>query len=117
MLPFAPKLQYSLRADYSFSLYSETEAFFGAGVNGQTQSIGILTLSPADRDLYKLNARAVVNMNAGIRSFDRKWNAQIWAKNIFNKYYWTNTLQSYDTVVRYSARPVAYGLTDRKGVV
>ena len=110
-LPFAPKLQYSLRADYDFTLTDSLGAFVGAGVNGQSKSIGILTTFAAERDIYKINARALVNLNAGIHAADDSWRISVWGKNVFNKYYWTNTIQAYDTIVRYAARPAEYGIT------
>lgn len=110
-LPFAPKFQYSLRADYDFPISGSLEGYLGAGVNGQSKSIGILTVSDANRDIYKIKAYELVNFNAGIRSSDDRWSVGIWGKNIFNKYYWTNTVQSSDVVIRYAGRPAEYGVT------
>jgi len=110
-LPFAPKFSYAARADYQFPISSDFDGLVGFGVNGQSKSIGILTLSPVDRDLYEINARALVNANLGLRTSDGRWSASIWGNNIFNKYYWSNSIQSYDTVVRYPGRPAEYGLT------
>lgn len=110
-LPFAPKLSYAARMDYEFSLSSGYDAFVGAGVTGQSKSIGILTLSPADQNLYEINARALIDANAGIRTADGRWTVSVWGKNVFNKYYWGNSIQSYDTVVRYPGRPAEYGVS------
>ncbi|MDB5714841.1 MAG: hypothetical protein JWO15_2238 [Sphingomonadales bacterium] len=110
-LPFAPKLQYAIRADYGFPVSDTLAAFVGGGVNGQSKSIGILTLSAVDRALYEINGRALVNLNAGLRSADDRWRLSVWGKNVFNKYYWTQSIQSYDTVVRYPGRPAEYGAT------
>lgn len=110
-LPFSPKLEYSLRADYDFPVSAALEGYFGAGVNGQSKSIGILTVSPQDRKIYEIRSYALVNANAGIRAADGRWSIGIWGKNIFNKYYWTNTVQSSDVVIRYAGRPAEYGLT------
>jgi hypothetical protein len=35
----------------------------------------------------------------------------VWGENIFNKYYWVNSTQAYDTFVRYTGRPAEYGVT------
>lgn len=108
-LPFAPKVQYTLRADYEFAVSSELNGYLGAGVNGQSKSIGILTSIAGDRDLYKINARGIVNLSVGIGAEDEKWKLTLWGKNVFNKYHWSNTIQAYDFVVRYPGRPVEYG--------
>lgn len=110
-LPFAPKLQCALRADYDFAITDGLNAFLGAGINGQSKSIGILTVNLADQEKYKINARSIVGLNAGIHARDDSWRVSVWGKNVFNKYYWTNTIQTYDTIVRYAARPAEYGVT------
>jgi iron complex outermembrane receptor protein len=35
----------------------------------------------------------------------------VWGKNVLDKYYWTNTLATFDTVVRYAGRPAEFGVT------
>jgi iron complex outermembrane receptor protein len=110
-LPFSPKLQYSVRADYGFPVNDDLKGFLGAGVNGQTKSTGVLTTFGVDPSLFRINSRALVNLNAGFGAADESWKFSVWGKNVFNKYYWSNAVQSYDTVVRYSGRPVEYGAT------
>jgi len=110
-LPFAPEFQYNFRADYDFPISNNLNAFVGAGINGQTKSIGILTTSAAERDLYNIRDRMLVNLNAGIRSSDDRWRVSVWGKNVFDTYYWSNTIQAYDTIVRYAGMPAEYGVT------
>ena len=115
-LPFAPKLQYSVRGDYDMPITSGLTAFVGMGVNGQTKSIGTLALSGASSfgvpsSLYKIKGYALVDANIGIHSANNQWKLTVWGKNIFNRYYWTNVIQAYDTVVRYTGRPAEYGVT------
>lgn len=115
-LPFSPKWQYALRADYEFPVSSSLEGFVGAGLNGQSKSISALvvpgsTTFGASSDLYKIKAYSLVNANVGIKAADGSWRASIWGKNIFNTYYWTNATQAYDTFVRYTGRPAEYGIS------
>lgn len=110
-LPFSPKWQYSARVDYSFPISNSIGGFFGLGLAGQSGTIGILTVSQAERDLYRIDGYATVNGNIGIESADKSWRAQLWGKNIFNKYYWTNATQGYDLVMRYPARGAEYGIS------
>ena len=35
----------------------------------------------------------------------------LWGKNVTDTHYWTNSLRAFDTIVRYTARPVEYGVT------
>ncbi len=109
-LPFAPKLQYSFRVDYDTPVSNTLNGFVGVGVSGQSKTIGILSVLPEQQDLYEINARALVDANIGIRAEDDRWKITLWGKNIFDKYYWTNTIEAYDTVVRYAGRPAEYGV-------
>src|SRR3546814_2862479 len=43
-LPYAPKLQYSFRADYDTEITPELAGFVGVGVNGQSKSYSALVL-------------------------------------------------------------------------
>src|SRR3546814_14736903 len=80
-------------------------------INGQSKSIGVLTVSSVEREDYKINARTLVDLSAGIATTDGRWRAGLWGKNVLNKYYWTNAIQAYDNIMRYAARPAEYGLT------
>ncbi|GGY90291.1 TonB-dependent receptor [Novosphingobium colocasiae] len=115
-LPFSPEWQYSIRADYQFPVSSYVDAFLGVGANGQSKSVSALvvpgsTTFGADSDLYKIKAYTLVNGNIGVKSADGTWTASVWGKNIFNKYYWSNATQAYDTFVRYTGRPAEYGVS------
>lgn len=110
-LPFAPELQYSVRGDYEFPINTSFNGLIGGGVNGQSKSIAILTVSEAERELYEINQRAIVNGNIGFATTDDRWRVMLWGKNIFNKYYWTSAILAYDLAIRYPARPVEYGLS------
>jgi outer membrane receptor protein involved in Fe transport len=109
-LPYSPKWQYSLRADYTFPITTQFDGFLGASVNGQSSSIGILTVDPAQKDLYKLDSRNLLNLNAGVQTNDGHWRAQVWGTNVTNKYYRTTTNLSNDTVFSYTGMPAMFGV-------
>ena len=110
-LPFAPEWQYSVRADYSFPLTGDFDGYVGAGINGQSKSIGVLTVVPQDIQDFELNARVLVDGQIGIKTTDGRWKVGLWGKNIFNKYYWNQANAAYDNIVRYTGRPAEYGLS------
>jgi iron complex outermembrane recepter protein len=117
-LPFAPKWQYSIRADYDRPVSEKINGFIGIGLHGQSESESSLVLPGSapfgtPSSFYTINAYALVDGNIGIHSANNTWRLTIWAKNLFNKYYWTNAIQSYDTFVRYAGRPAEYGATLR----
>lgn len=109
-LPFAPKFQFAIRADYEFPLSDQINANAGVGVTGQSKSIGSLYLLPEDKEAFKIPNYALVDLTAGISSSDGRWRLGVWGKNVFNKYYWTNVIQAYDNLMRYPGRPSEYGL-------
>jgi outer membrane receptor protein involved in Fe transport len=110
-LPFSPKWQYTLRFDYDTPITDNLNVFFGAGVSGQSKTSAVLTTLGQPEELFDLNARALVSGLLGVRAADDSWRVSVWGKNIFNKYYWVNAVQTYDTVVRYTGRPAEYGVT------
>jgi outer membrane receptor protein involved in Fe transport len=58
-----------------------------------------------------IDAYGTVDLRTGIESADDKWKVTLWGNNVTDKYYWTNALRVYDTVVRYSGRPAEYGIS------
>jgi len=109
-LPFAPEWSYAIRADYTFPLSQSLNGFVGASATGQTRTIGSIYILPAEKAAYNLPGYSLVNGNIGIESADGAWRLTLWGKNIFNKLYVTNTIQAYDNIMRYTGRPVEYGV-------
>jgi outer membrane receptor protein involved in Fe transport len=110
-LPFAPRFQGSASADYAFQVSTRYQGFVGASVAGQSKSFGSLALSAQDVADATIDAYGTVDLRTGIESADDKWKVTLWGNNVTDKYYWTNALRVYDTVVRYSGRPAEYGIS------
>jgi iron complex outermembrane receptor protein len=109
-LPYSPTWQYALRSDYTFPISTKFDGFLGAGLNGQSSSIGILTVDPAQRDLYKLGSRNLLSLDAGLQTNDGRWRTQVWGTNVTNKYYRTTTNLSNDTVFSFTGMPAMFGI-------
>ncbi len=111
-LPFAPKWQISASFDYTVPVTDKWSAMFGAVVSSQTKSIS--GLYGADDEVsqyvYRVNGRTLLDLTAAMIS-DDGWKVTVWGKNVTNKYYWTNSILSFDTNVRYVGRPAEYGVT------
>jgi outer membrane receptor protein involved in Fe transport len=110
-LPFAPRFQGSASADYTFPVNNRYQGFVGASVAAQSKSFGSLALSAQDVADATIDARGTVDLRAGVESADDKWKVMLWGTNVTDKYYWTNALRVYDTVVRYSGRPAEFGIS------
>lgn len=63
-----------------------------------------------DLDLYKVDAYGTVNASLGLRH-ESGWSVSLWAKNLFDKYYWSAVASNANVVVRFANPPRTYGLT------
>lgn len=118
-IPFTPKHQIAVGANYDFALSNSLSAFVGASVNFRSDTIATLggDVNPtgihrtAVPKVYSIDDYTLVDGQLGIKDPDDKWRAYVWGKNIFNKYYWSNVVSGYDTVTRFPGMPATYGVT------
>lgn len=123
-IPFTPKFSYNLNADFRPELANGGTPYIGATFTGQTSrdaALGADTISvpvaPQNRVLpglahpFSLKGYATVDFRFGYDAADGAWGIMFWAKNAFNKLYYTNTTTSLDATVRYTGRPATYGMT------
>jgi outer membrane receptor protein involved in Fe transport len=110
-LPFAPRYQGSASVLYAFPVNASHQWFVGADIAAQSMSFGSPELSAQDVADATIDAHATVDLHAGLKSADDKWRLTLWGTNVTDRYYWTNALRVYDTVVRYSGLPAEYGIS------
>ncbi len=124
-IPFTPKYQIAVNADYEFPVSGQLSAFAGAGINlrsdtisvvgGDTNPIGILPTglgaTPKDRKLYGIDDYTLVDVRAGIKGPDDSWRVTLFGKNIFNTYYWNNAAGAVQTITRTPGTPATYGVS------
>lgn len=113
-VPYTPKWQAALTVDYDVPTGGSIEPFLGADVRlrGDTTSVvGGDAVFLDGKQIYNVEGYAQVNLRAGIRSSDGRWQAMVWGKNVFNTYYWNNVVAQSDVIVRYAGRPATYGVT------
>ena len=123
-LPFAPKWNYGINADYRIETANGGTPFFGISVNGRSssdtvpggRSISVTPVLPT-RILpglvhpFRTNAYATVDARIGYEALDGRWSLMAWGKNLSNKYYWTNVVTASDFSARYAGMPATYGVT------
>jgi outer membrane receptor protein involved in Fe transport len=122
-IPFTPKWQYAISADYNFPIGDTVQPYIGASLTGRAQSISIVGGASGAQpqngyrskialaDTYDVPGYALLDLRAGIEARDGSWRLMVWGKNVTNKYYWQNVVTSYDVVTRYAGRPATYGIT------
>jgi iron complex outermembrane recepter protein len=103
----APNWSGSVDAIYEFGLGDDLTGYVGSNATFRSSTLGVIGATSSD---YKIKAYTIVDAQIGIRS-DDGWRAQIWGKNLFNTYYWTNVNRISDTIVRVAGMPTTYGVT------
>lgn len=103
---YSPRWQASALIAYETPVADGLTASATMGLRHQSQSNTIFE----DIDIYKIDAFTVVNANIGLRS-DSGWSASLWAKNLFDKYYWSAVASNANVVVRFPNQPRTFGLT------
>lgn len=105
-LPYSPKWQGNLNAQYSWPVSDELAGFVGGNMVFHSATNSQLGAYPE----LILNRYAVLDLNAGIGASDNKWKFSIFGENVTNKYYWNSANNISDVVVRYAAKPAVYGI-------
>jgi len=111
--PYAAKWQLAGDVQYDFPVSGSMDAYVGGSVNYHsrtTAAFGNDLLIAGDKGNYDLNAYALVDLRAGVKSPDGKWRVGFFGRNIFNKYYWTTVEKQQDAVIRYAGKPATYGI-------
>ncbi len=105
--PYSPKYSVGAGFNYEFPVSSSMAAFVGADLTHRSSTTAIIGNAPG----YEIGDYTLLDLRAGVKSQDDRWQFSIWGKNVGNEYYWTNVASYYDTVARYAGRPATYGAT------
>ena len=103
---YSPEFQGSLTLAYDSPVSDGLNLTGAVSARYQSKSNTIFE----DLDLYKVKAYGTVNATLGVRS-DSGWSLSLWAKNLFNSYYWSAVASNANVVVRFPNPPRTYGLT------
>mgnify|MGYP000874613336 FL=1 len=103
---YSPKFQGSMTMTYNTEVGTGLDLVGAVSARYQGKSNTIFE----DLPLYKIKAYSVVNASLGLKS-EKGWSASIWAKNLFDKYYWSAVASNANVVVRFPNPPRTWGLT------
>lgn len=108
----APRWTSSINAQYARAVADGVEAYFNANTSYRTEVFGTLDAS----QYSKIPAYALTNLSAGARfkAGGAKWDVSLWAKNAFDKLYytsmWNTSFGAYNAII---GTPRTVGLTAR----
>ena len=103
---YSPEFQGSIGVQYEAPVSDTLTANTALSVRYQSDSYSIF----ATLQLYTVKEYAVVNGSLGLRS-ESGWSVAIWAKNLFNNYYWSAVTSNANVVVRFPNMPRTFGAT------
>lgn len=122
-IPFTPKWSGVVNLDYEANPYGATP-FIGVSVSARSSSEAALSarridyaggsaaqVRPGVDCVYCIEGYVTVDGRIGYRAENDQWNVMLWGKNIFNEYYYTNVVSSYEAAARAAAMPATYGIT------
>lgn len=117
-MPYTPKYQVSINPDYEFPVGGDATAFVGASVNFRSSTVAVIggrqdvaNVIAIHRPVAEVEDYTLVDLRAGVRFADDRYRVSVFAKNVFNAYYWTNVFNTTDTVERLSGKPATYGVS------
>jgi len=107
--PLATPLELVASVRYDHRLTTALTGHVGGDV-----SYSAATHGTADFDglpVYRIDAHALVDLEAGIASATGQWRATVWVRNATNQYYWVNAMRQGDFDLRWPGRPRMLGAT------
>ena len=104
-IPNTPEVLANADLQYEWDLSGGYTAFLGGNVNYTSATHSGF----GEYELEKVDPYALLDLRAGMESFDRRWRATLWAHNVTDKYYWINQLRIGDTATKVTGMPVTYG--------
>lgn len=107
--PGSPKWQATGDVSYAFPVRTGWDALLGASLTYRSATRSYFGNEP----IGVVEGYSLVDLRAGVESDDGKYSVQLWAKNVFNKFYTQTTNKILDTAVRSVGMPATYGVTFR----
>ncbi|WP_231958504.1 TonB-dependent receptor [Novosphingobium resinovorum] len=104
--PYAPKLQLIADVQYDFALNDRVNAFVGSNLTYNSKA----NASIGDIPELRIKAYALLDLRAGIEDADGRWKVSVFGRNVTNTYWWSNALQTQDYYIRFTGKPVTYGI-------
>jgi iron complex outermembrane receptor protein len=102
---FAPPWSGTFDAEYHQPVGHDRELFFGSGGMFNSRTFGDLGESPQTR----IPGYLLIDARLGLRS-SKGWRIGLFARNLTDKFYWTNVAGGTDVYTRYAGFPRTFGV-------
>lgn len=107
---FTPSWQLSSTASYRFDVSSKWQGRLSlTGRYSSKQKADFLDDDPN----FRIKSYAVVDANLILLDRDGKYEVELFARNMFNEYYWTSVQTDQDSITRYAGMPRTFGAAVR----
>lgn len=104
---FAPSLQFTVLADYSFAVSSGLVGGIGADFRYTNETNATFEEDP----LYAMRANSMVGARLRLGDIDGRWTVSVWGRNLLNEFSAIGVFRAGDAVARTTGQPRTYGIT------
>jgi iron complex outermembrane receptor protein len=105
--PNTPKAQFIGDVAYDFPLSDNLVGY--VGIDGRYRSSTVAAFGGAE--FFDIPAYGLLDVRAGVQAPDRRWYAQLWGRNVTDRFYLLNVSHISDTVAREAGMPATFGIT------
>jgi len=109
-LPFTPKYSANADAEYEFDIGRSWDPFVGANLLYQGSENTTFANSVLLAPDFEIPSYVTLDVRAGIRSKDGKWQLNAYGRNVTDKFYITSITTYLDTEFRMTGQPTVYGV-------
>lgn len=106
-LPATPKWQITGDAEYGTDVSANVRAFVGGGLTYHSSAFSVFGENPE----LLLPAYTIYDARIGIEAADSSWRAQLWGRNLTNKFYYLSIQHGTDAISGITGMPATYGIT------
>jgi outer membrane receptor protein involved in Fe transport len=104
---FTPKFQLNGSASYDFPVSQNLHSQIV--ISGRYSSSQKADFPDTPR--FHIDPYVVFDANWSLATVDDKYELELFARNLFNKYYWTSVQTDQDSIVRFAGMPRTYGIS------
>jgi iron complex outermembrane recepter protein len=102
-----PKWAAAASATYDAPLSGSLIGFVSLDGTYQSSTHGGYGNDPA----FVISSYALMDANLGVHDLTDSWRAELWVRNAFDKYYWTNANYLAEYTYRFAGRPRTFGVS------